>query len=348
MNRLTDLEAVLSPVEATIRTVLERINRSVHLFQIIVDGDGRLCGTVTDGDVRRAILRGATLDDPVTHCMNDSPRTGRTDAPAENLALLRSLDGLRVFLPVLDAEGRVSEVLVGSGGEPPGFAALVMAGGRGARLGEHTRDTPKPLLPVGERPILDRVLERLEGAGARRIYVAVHYLAERIEAFLGERRCAVPVEIVREDSPLGTAGAIGRLPHLDGPLLVLNGDVLTTVDIPAFAGFHHRHEYDATIAVAQHETRIPFGVVRHAEDGSFLGIEEKPATTHFVAAGMYYLSPDFAALVPADRPMDMPELLNLGRRIGLRIGLFPIHEYWRDVGRPEDLAAANRDHGEEG
>ncbi len=344
MIHLTDLHDVVCGPEASIRDALERINRSPQLFLIVLDAAGRLLGTVTDGDMRRAILAGVTLDDPVDACMQHQPRTGRVGADADNLERLRAIGGLRAFLPLVDEAGIVREVLAAGGGGEPVPAALIMAGGRGSRLGERTRETPKPLLPVGERPILDRVLQRLEAAGVRQIYVAVHYLADQIEAFLKSREHQAAVHVIREERPLGTAGAIAKLP-LDGqPLLVLNGDVLSRVEISALAGFHHRHDFDATIAVAQHQVSVPFGVVRHADDGTFIGVEEKPSTTHFVAAGMYYMSPEMAALVPADQPTDMPDLLNLGRRVGLRIGLFPIHEYWIDVGRPEDLAVADEDH----
>jgi len=344
MIHLTKLDDIVCGPTASIREALERINRAPQLFLIVLDAEGRLLGTVTDGDVRRAMIAGVTLDDPVEACMQRQPRTGRVGADADNLERLRGIGGLRAFLPLVDESGIVREVLAAAAGGEPVPAALIMAGGRGSRLGERTRDTPKPLLPVGEQPILERVLQRLEAAGVQRIFVAVHYLADQIEAFLKAREHRVAVQVVREERPLGTAGAIAKLP-LDGqPLLVLNGDVLTRVEISSLVGFHHRHDFDATIAVAQHQVNVPYGVVRHADDGTFLGVEEKPSTTHFVAAGMYYLSPEMAALVPADQPIDMPDLLNLGRRVGLRIGLFPIHEYWVDIGRPEDLAVADEDH----
>jgi len=271
--------------------------------------------------------------------------SGRIGANAENISKFRLVGGLIAFLPVVDSANVVREILVETGEPRTTLTALVMAGGMGTRLGERTRTTPKPLLPIGEKPILGHVLERLEEAGIMDIYIAVHYLAEQIETFVASRNSRAKLHLIREAQPLGTAGALGKLDSThDGPVLVMNSDVLTRINIHALLTFHHRHGYDGTIAVARYETRIPFGIVRHNEEGLFSEIEEKPQISHFVAAGIYCLSPEFTALVPPDKPMDMPELLNLGRGIGLRIGLFPIHEYWQDIGCPADLAVADEKH----
>jgi NDP-sugar pyrophosphorylase family protein len=319
-----------------------RLNTSRYLFQLVCDAGPRLHGTVTDGDIRRALLRGASLDAPVEVCMQKEFLAGRAGADRENQLLLRAGRRRVAFLPVLDGDGRLVEVLVRDIGEGAIARALVMAGGFGRRLGARTQSVPKPLLPVGGRPILDHVLEALEDAGIAEIHVSLHYLAHQIRAFVGQRANRARVQFIEEETPLGTVGAAGRLDGggKPGPLLIINGDVITRTDFAALRDFHVRHGLDGTIGVARHEIEVPFGVVRYGEDGLFAGIDEKPRISNFIAAGIYYLSPEFVALVPGDRPMDMPELLNLGKKIGLRIGLFPIHEYWTDVGRPDDLAAA--------
>lgn len=343
MIRLVDFEAHMCGPETEIRDVMEQINIVPHQFQLVADGDGRLLGTVTDGDIRRAILRGTDLGQPVSACMHTEMVTGRLGQVEENKALLRSAPVK--FLPVLDDQRRVVEVLLAADEPERVGAALVMAGGFGVRLGERTRATPKPLLSVAEKPILERVLSALEAGGFRDVFVSTHYLPEQIADFLEQRDGVARVTTIHEAKPLGTAGAIGCLPEpLRGPLLVMNGDVITSTDFVAMRDFHFRHGGDATIAVAQYEAKIPYGVVRYDDDGQFLGIDEKPMTKHFVAAGIYFLSPEFCALVPRNKPMDMPDLLNLGRGIGLRVGLFPIHEYWIDVGRPDDLDAADTSH----
>lgn len=318
--------------------------RPAALFLVVVDESGCPVGTVTDGDIRRALLDGHGLDEAVTVCMNASPMLGRAGDTRGNRQKLKA--GIS-FLPVVDESGILCEIIHQPGSGTP--YALVMAGGFGTRLGDLTKDTPKPLLPVGGKPMLAHVFERLEQGGIRRIFVSTHYLADQIRAFVADWQGDAEIEVVHEDHPLGTAGALGLLPADDKtPVLVVNADVLTKVNFRALIDFHGRHGFDGTIAVTNYETRMPFGVVRCSDAGLFDGIEEKPVLRHFVAAGIYYLSPEILSLVPGDRPLDMPELLNIARRIGLRIGLFPIHEYWIDIGRPDDLNAADRHQTEHG
>lgn len=343
-----DLEAHTSIFSDPLRLVMERIDQSPYLFQVITDGAGHLVGTITDGDVRRAILRGVSLDRAAKECMNPDPDFGRVARDWENGQKLSSLGSKHAFLPIVDDRRRVVEILTEELGDwrLSGIArALVMAGGYGRRLGERTRGTPKPLLPVGGRPILDHVIMALEDAGVRTVTLSIHYLGDQIRAFIADRENRAMIDFVEEMEPLGTAGALSLLGDPGrSPILVLNGDVLTHCDFAALHDFHTRHGLDGTIGVARYDVDVPYGVVRHDEEGLFAGIEEKPRISRFVAAGVYYLAPEFAALVPSDRPIDMPELLNSGREIGLRIGLFPIHEYWTDVGHPEDLEAADARH----
>ena len=348
MIRLTQFDEYLCGPEMPIREIVGKINASAYLFQLIVDGNWRLLGTITDGDVRRGILQGATLESPARTCMQTDPRVGRIGADQDNADKLHRIGRATAFLPLLDEQGIVREVLVDTSEASGPITALLMAGGQGTRLGERTRTIPKPLLPVGNKPILAHILDRLEGAQVKDIYISVHYLADQIEQFVAQRQNQANVHMVHEATPLGTAGALGQLkPSHQGPILIMNGDVLTRTDINALIAFHHRHGYDGTIAVARYELQIPFGIIRHNEEGLFNGIEEKPKLSHFVAAGIYCLSPEFIALVPPRKPIDMPELLNLGRSAGLRIGLFPIHEYWLDVGREHDFLTAQQDHGQE-
>lgn len=342
MRRIRKFEGLTARPDEVLRAVLERLNVAPHPFQIVLDEAGRVLGTLTDGDVRRGMLAGATLADPVARCMHRDPKLARAGDPSAP-DLLREWP----FVPLVDEAGRLVEILAPTHDESHIAGALVMAGGMGSRLGERTVSVPKPLLPVGGKPILEHILAALEAVRCPRIWVSVHYLAHRIEEFLRQRQNAAEVRVVHETQRLGTAGALGILPERPtGPLLVLNGDVLTRVDFTALDAFHRRHNHDATLAVAHHEVQVPYGVVRHDKAGLFQGIDEKPVLRHFVAAGIYYLGPEVVALAPPHTRMDMPELLNEARRLGLRIGLFPIHEYWADVGRPEDLDAADAYHRE--
>lgn len=346
MIRLQDIEPLLVRQKTHIADVLTRLSSSDYLFLLVVDGAGRLVGTITDGDVRRAFLRGVGLEGRADACMQREPISGRVGQEDENIRRFGQIRSRNAFMPIVDEQGMIREVLYSST-EIGRVAALVMAGGPGSRLGALTRSTPKPLLPVGDRPILDHILERLEIAGIHSISISVHYLAEQIESFIVRRNNIASIRVLRENERMGTAGALGRMPEASqGEVLVVNADIMTNADFSAFENFHHRQGHDATIAVANYEVQVPYGVVRHNDDGLFLGIDEKPRQTYLAAAGIYLLSPQFAALVPPDKPMDMPELLNLGRKIGLRVGVFPIHEYWADIGRPNDLENAKRDHAE--
>ncbi len=345
MRSIRDFSSYACGPGTTVREVLARIDASPELFQMIVDAAGRLLGTVTDGDIRRAMLHGVSLDETAEFCMQRQPTVGKVGQVEENHRRLANLGSSRPFLPLLDEDGRVREVLVRDSANSDIGQALVMAGGFGRRLGERTQSTPKPMLSVGDRPLLDHVLTALEDAGVNQVHVSVHYLADQIREYVKRRPNRANIDFIEEDKPLGTAGALSRLDgQIAGQILVVNGDVLTHVDFAAMREFKLRHGLDAAVGVARYDIEVPFGVVRFDEDGLLESIEEKPRISNFIAAGVYYLGAEFAALVPPNQPMDMPELLTLGRRIGLKIGLFPIHEYWTDVGQPDDLEAADRMH----
>jgi dTDP-glucose pyrophosphorylase len=331
--------------DVTIRKILTRIGVAPHLFQIVIATDGTMLGTVTDGDVRRAILMEISLDASVTECMQKDPVIGQLGDDEENLRKLRCLGSSRPFLPILDNDDRLVDILVQKETKDASIStAVIMAGGLGRRLGARTKDTPKPMLLIGGDPILEHVLHQLESANIKNIHISVHYLADQIHSFIKNRKNRSTIKLMTEDEPRGTAGALSQLEMMnDGPILVVNGDVITKVDFVLLHDFHFRHGYDGTIGIAQHDIEIPYGVVGVGDDGLFAGIKEKPKVRNFIAAGLYFLAPEFINLIPKDQYMDMPELLNLGQSLGFKIGLFPIHEYWIDVGSPKDLEIAEAD-----
>lgn len=339
MNAQLDIEPFLYRSGMTVRAVLERFNTASLPIGCVIDADRRVIGTVTDGDIRRGILRGVSLDDTVDDCMNRSPHVVRDGEPVPTGVARYD------FVPVLDREGRLVRLHIPSQTIKDRGPCLIMAGGFGSRMGDITRETPKPLLPLDGEPILEHILKRLELSDHRTVFVSTFYLSEKIETFIEGRGGPAEVSVLREPTKLGTAGAISLLPDgIAEPLVVMNGDVVTQIDLRAFRDYHDRHDLDATIAVARYEHNIPFGVVRQRDDGLFDGIEEKPTIGYFVSAGIYCLEATVRELVPKGQPMDMPELLNEARGLGLRIGLFPIHEYWKDVGRPSDLSSARTSH----
>jgi len=341
MRRLQDIALNLCPPEEKLAAVMKRFNELLQPFVTVTDADCRPLGTVTDGDIRRAILDGTSLDTRIAEIMNAKPLIAKLADPEAAHRILADFP----FVPMIDESGRLREIWYLSARESRIGTALVMAGGFGRRLGAMTKTRPKPLLTVGDKPILGHILDWLEESGIRNICVSIHYLGDRIRDFLDRRGGAVTPGVIEESESLGTAGALGNLPDSgSGPVLVINGDVLTKLDIEAFERFHHAHGYDCTMAVSPYRVSIPFGVAKQDQNGVFERVEEKPTYTYFVAAGVYLLENAFCHLVPPGTRMDMPDLINIGRNAGLKVGLFPIHEYWIDVGRPDDLRNAERDH----
>lgn len=329
--------------DTKIKDIMLRFNERFYHIMLVIDHKDHLLGTVTDGDVRRILLDGVTTThDPVSQCMQKNPKKGHLGNEDENEELLWKTETSSPFLPIVDDDNVVVEIMIPSKPQnTPIKTALVMAGGFGKRLGELTKSTPKPLLEIKGRPILSNILDQLESAGINKIYISVHHLADQFEDYLEKRDNQAEIILLYENAPLGTAGAISLLPkEMNDDFLVINGDVMSAIDLSQLSFMHQRNQNDATIALAQYDINIPYGVIEHSKDGAFIGINEKPSIRHFVLAGIYYLSPVFKSLVKDNEFLDMPVLLNSGRSIGMKIGLFPLHEYWADIGHPEDFQAA--------
>lgn len=333
--------------DASLRETVEVIDRHGKGIALVADRDRRLVATVTDGDVRRAMLSGLSLDAHLDDLLTARP-PGRSvpatapvgTAPAELVALMQP-ERLRQ-IPLVGDDGRIAglatlEDLIGVA-EPP-LRALVMAGGFGRRLAPLTDKTPKPMLPVGDRPLLEHIVEQLRDAGVRHINVTTHYLGDVIVEHFGDGRdFGVEIEYVSEESPLGTAGALG-LVDAEGPLLVMNGDLLTRIDLRAMHRFHDEHTAAMTAAVRPYELNVPFGLVQL--DGELVtGIDEKPLLRGFANAGVYLIDPDVCRLVRAGERIDMPELIGRLLDAGRRVVGFPLREYWLDIGHIEDYEQA--------
>jgi len=253
--------------------------------------------------------------------------------------------GIR-HIPLVDDEGRVvSVVLLGDlvkEYELP-LRAVVMAGGFGTRLRPLTEDLPKPMLPLGSRPLLELIVEQLRDAGIKQVNVATHYKGEIIaDHFKDGQDFGVDIRYVKEDQPLGTAGALSLLEESDEPLLVINGDILTRVDFRSMHSFHREHEAELTVAVRQYEFSVPYGVV--LTDGvAVTGISEKPVVRQFINAGIYLLSPSVMRLIPNGQPYDIPDLIELLIKENRPVVCFPIREYWLDIGKADQYAQAKAD-----
>jgi dTDP-glucose pyrophosphorylase/CBS domain-containing protein len=348
-----NIGSLLVNPSTSIREVMNCIDRNAKGIALVVDGDGRLVATITDGDVRRAILAGMDLDLPVSELLNRKvaadekpPMTVRAGTPMTEVLHLMSEHTLRQ-IPVVDDEGRLVDLaLLGDvvkEYELPLMRAVIMAGGYGTRLLPLTSQIPKPMLPVGDRPLLEIIVDQLKDAGIRQVNVATHYKSEAIsDHFKNGEDFGVDIRYVREDQPLGTAGALSLLDESDDPLLVINGDILTRVDFRAMLDFHREHQAELTIGVREYEFRVPYGVI-DTDGVTVKGISEKPVVRQFINAGIYLLNPAVRKMIPNGQPYDIPELIQLLIDNGRCVVCFPIREYWLDIGKSDDYDQAKMD-----
>jgi dTDP-glucose pyrophosphorylase len=338
--------------ETSIRDTMSVIDRCGKGIALVVDDQKRLVTTITDGDIRRAILAGIDLDHPVIRSRkapagNDQVQAvtapqGTADAELINLM---QIAGVRQ-IPLLDEEGKVCDLAVLhkllKQTELP-VAGVIMAGGYGKRLMPLTESVPKPMLPVNGRPLLERMLDKLRIAGIQSVSVTTHYLSDTIvDHFKDGSDFGIQLNYVKETEPRGTAGALARVPPGKDPLLVMNGDILTGIDIRAMLDFHNEHDAHLTVGVRQYDIEVPFGVVE-TNGVKVTRITEKPVLRHFINAGIYMINRDVCRLVPTDRYFDMPDLIAAAVQAGQTVISFPIREYWLDIGRIDQYQRADAD-----
>jgi dTDP-glucose pyrophosphorylase len=336
-------------VKATddVLTAMSAIQNAQQKLALVVDDFGKLVGTVTDGDVRRGLLAGLTVASPVAETMNLSPiALYEGEAPGAILPLMDERGILVV--PVLDRKGRPIRLISREDlGNPQKADAtvLLMAGGLGARLRPLTDTVPKPLLLVGGRPMLEITVENLKNQGFRRFYISVNYRADMIEAHFGDgSQLGVSISYLREKDRLGTAGALSLLPRpLKGPVVVMNGDILTTLDVRLLLAHHEATGAAATICVREHKWQVPYGVVRTDKEGRFAGVDEKPLRRELISSGIYAFSQSARELLVKGKTMDMPDLMELCRQRLSAPSVFLLKEYWLDIGHLDDLQRAQDD-----
>lgn len=339
-------EQTLIGPDATLRDALAAIDVAGSQIALVVDADRRLLGTLSDGDARRAMLRGVGLGDKATDAMYPKPTTLLASLGRD--AILHKMKSLGLHqLPLLDERGVVIGLAVVDDYltvTARKNAVVVMAGGLGTRLNELTRDVPKPMLKVGSRPLLETIVRGYASQGFGRFFFAVNYRAEQIEQHFGDgSEFGVEIVYLREEQRLGTAGALSLLPTVeDEPLIVTNADLLTKEDYGAMLDRHLAAGVDATLGVRDYEMQVPFGVVVE-RDGLVQGIEEKPTHRFLVSAGIQVLSPAMLSLVPRGIFFDMPSLFERALAHGMKIGSHRIDGYWIDIGRMSDYERANAD-----
>lgn len=341
---MKDWRAVLVKLDSTIEEAITVIDKSALRIALVVDSNSKLLGTLTDGDVRRAMLNHVALTMPVEDVMCSTPKISHPGWSRERVLSVMEANSL-LHLPVVDESGTVVGLqTLNSFLDKPRYSTPVflMAGGFGTRLFPLTQDCPKPLLKVGDKAILELILERLISAGFHNFYISTHYLPELIHQHFGDGSdWGVSIRYTHEDVPLGTGGALGLLPReeINEPIILMNGDLLTKTNFPELLAFHNQHQSIATMAVRTYEHQVPYGVVEH--DGHLLQkMVEKPVQRFFVNAGIYVLEPELVFSVRAGEKIDMPNLLENWMTKGRTVNTFPLNEYWLDIGQIEDFNRA--------
>lgn len=336
--------------EVRLMDAVRAIEVSRRRMAIVVDGDGRLLGTLTDGDIRRHLLAGGSLEAPVSKAMNPSPLTAEIGNPNGYMKdVMRR--GNVIALPLVDHGGKFLRLIhlmdleqkdTQGSVTPLGFSfAVIMAGGEGTRLRPLTEVIPKPMVEIGGVPLLERQIQRLAKVGISRAYISVNYLSHIIESYFGDGRdFGLEICYLREQEKLGTAGSLSLLPERpDGPIIVMNGDILTTSDLESLYSFHMIHGAKITVAAIDHRVHIPFGVIR--ADGPFVtGLVEKPSERFLCNAGIYAISAEALNLLSGVQYSNMTDLINVCLERCLPVAVFPVHEYWNDIGTPDDLEKA--------
>jgi dTDP-glucose pyrophosphorylase len=329
--------------DSTLRVAMEAIQRGACWLALVIDAEGVLLGLVTDGDVRRALLAGATLNDPVEpHMKKKFTAVPPTAGRSEVLDIMRARTLNQI--PIVDEAGKLVGLhllreIIGAVRRPNW--AVIMAGGRGERLRPLTDSIPKPMIKVAGRPILERIVLHLVGFGIRRIFLSVNYLSEIVEEHFGDGAAfGCQIEYLRESQPLGTGGSLSLLPEKPAePILVLNGDLLTEFDVGNMIAFHDQGCYAATVGVHEYLQTIPFGVL-DIEDKRIVAMREKPTVIHPTNAGIYLLNPPLLDRIPKDVEYTVPALVEDCLSRGEQVGAFRIEEDWMDIGRPQELRNA--------
>lgn len=332
--------------ESSLRDVIATIDKAELQIALVVDEQFHLLGLITDGDVRRALLRGLTLEAPASEFMTKNPATASPDMRLSALDELMRAKDLK-HIPVLDKNGVIVRLALHGKLLPRerfDNQVIFMVGGVGSRLGDLTKEIPKPLLKIGEKPILEIIIDSFMAQGFYNFTLAVNYKAEIIEHYFGNgSRWGANISYVREKEKLGTCGALGLLAKKpEKPFIVMNGDLLTKINFKDMLDIHEAKKGVATMAVREYDVQIPFGVT-HLEGDRITEISEKPTQRYFVNAGIYTLEPSCLDLIPKNTYFDMTtlfqELLNQNKVVHS----FPINEYWLDIGRADDFQKAHAD-----
>lgn len=333
--------------QISIRKALEIIDQGAMKIALVVDAEDRLIGTLSDGDIRRGLLKGLGMEDSIDSIYNHQPTVCQLNDPKEKV--IQTAVSKRIYqIPIVDEKGRVVKLaeidhLIKKEKLPN--PVVIMAGGMGKRLLPLTEHTPKPMLKVGGRPILETLITRLQQLGFSDIWIAINYKGDQIKEYFGDGRpMGVRIRYIEENQRMGTAGALGILEEIPlHPVLVMNGDILTNVNFENLIDFHHRAKAEATMCIREYGLEVPYGVVR-LNQNNIIAIEEKPVQQFYVNAGIYVLNPSVIASLEHGSAIDMTQIFEKLVQQKKETVSFPIREFWMDIGKLEDYNRANNEY----
>jgi len=338
-------------INTPIKVAIERLSTIGIKIVLVLDDDHRLLGTICDGDFRRGMLNGLSLEDPVEKIMNKNPRT--VNEGTSRLEILKLMNDTKILqIPIVDKDDCVIGLHLWDNMSVQAKYSnimIIMAGGKGSRLHPQTENRPKPMLLVAGIPILEHIIKRARSQGFNHFIIAINYLGQIIKDYFKDgQKFGVKIEYLHENVPLGTAGALSLLSYKpERAFIVTNGDVITDINYSDFLEYHTVQNAAATVAVHTHEFQIPYGVVQ-INGLEIESYEEKPIISSFINAGVYALDPDILDFITEPKFRDMPEILNISRDLKKKVIVYPLHESWIDIGRPIDLEIANKNNSREG
>ena len=344
---MTDWQDVVLTPQSDIRDAMRTLDETALRIAIVCDENNKLIGTVTDGDIRRGLLKHSDMQDSVSAVMNQSPRTvTRSHTRQQRIEIMDQYDLLA--LPIVDDKNHLvgletlHQVLKPKKRDNPIF---IMAGGFGTRLRPLTDNCPKPMLRVGDKPMLEHLINQFRVLGFYDFYISTHYMPEIIHTHFGDgSEWDINITYIHESKPLGTGGALGLLPKNlpELPLIMMNGDVLTKINFTELLNHHESNNLDATMCVREMEYKISYGVVE-SEDGLITNMVEKPTYRYHINTGIYVLSPEYVSSVKPNTQIDLPTLLEQRIDTDKKVGIYTTHEYWLDIGQMTDYQKAQQD-----
>ena len=346
---MDNLSEILVDFRSNAIDAIKAINKTKAYLALVIDKDMKLIGTITDGDIRRGLLNGHSLDSNVMQFMNKNFFSIRENNVCKENIEKAFRKGI-LQMPIIDSAGKVKELLqkdeILKRCKSPIGTVVIMAGGKGKRLLPHTSNCPKPMIAINGKPMMEIILEKCISYGLTRFYISVNYLKDQIINYFGDgNRWGVKIEYLYEKEPLGTAGSLNLIPQYNNirdSILVLNGDVIKNLDLSLFAEFHEKHNAYMTIAAKNSSYTIPYGVI-NTSGVELEKIIEKPTYNFLVSAGIYIIKPFILKYIKENTVFDMPDLVSIVKENKCKVVTFPIHEYWLDVGRPETLEQISKE-----